>query len=238
MSASFLAAASARHGGDAQPSTPPAAADGATSEGKLRERVRTSKRQPCVTLVPPSLSTVFNLEHSIHRPSRLLRDDIELVFRPDLDDEYRRHEGGAAANVEKADFLSQHLLVVPTWQPAKMDLSEIAEQVNVVRRGLLESFDDWAARVRKRLLPYWSDCSCPVDGCARYGTKTPAIYNELDGLVTLLKYDALPVGCCGIVIHPRWFRSAYPVTFFTTAPLEKLQAAIAEAERERQLEVD
>jgi hypothetical protein len=74
-----------------------------------------------------------------------------------------------------------------------------------------------------------------MDGCARYGVRTPAIYNELNGLVTLLHYDSLPIGCCGIVLHPKWHRRAYPVTFFTTAPLELLQAAIAEAEAEKVL---
>ena len=35
------------------------------------------------------------------------------------------------------------------------------------------------------------------------------------------------------MLHPAWQRRAYPVTFFTTAPLEVLQAAIAGAEAER-----
>ena len=39
-----------------------------------------------------------------------------------------------------------------------------------------------------------------MEGTARWGTPTSAIYNELEGLTTLLKYDAIPVGCCGIVL--------------------------------------
>ena len=35
------------------------------------------------------------------------------------------------------------------------------------------------------------------------------------------------------MLHPAWQRKAYPVTFFTTAPLEVLQAAMAGAEAER-----
>ena len=35
------------------------------------------------------------------------------------------------------------------------------------------------------------------------------------------------------MLHPAWQRRAYPVTFFTTAPLEVLQAALAGAEAER-----
>ena len=185
-----------------------------------------------VVLVAPSYSEAFALEHSIHRPSRLLRDDVELVFRPDLDSEFKRHERGTAAGAEKAAFLSESLLVIPTWQEAALDLSEISADVNVVRRGLLAQFDVWAKSIRPRLSPYWSDCACPVDGCARYGTRTSAIYNELDGLTTLLHYDAVPVGCCGIVLHPKWHRRAYPVTFFTTAPMELVQAAIEAAEAE------
>ena len=65
---------------------------------------------------------------------------------------------------------------------------------------------------------------------ARYGTPTSAIYNELEGLTTLLRYDSIPIGCCGIVLHPQWHRRAYPVTLFTLAPLETLQSAFAHAE--------
>ncbi|KAL3927037.1 MAG: hypothetical protein SGPRY_003012, partial [Prymnesium sp.] len=138
MSESFLAAIADRSVASV---LPPAESFNAS---RLRERVRTSKRQPCVMIAPPTLSPVFNLEHSIHRPSRLLRDDIELVFRPDLDDEYKRHECGACTGVEKPEFILQNILVVPTWQQAAMDLSEISDGVNTVRRQLLGRFDKWA----------------------------------------------------------------------------------------------
>lgn len=41
--------------------------------------------QPTETLVPPTRLSASKLEYSVHRPSRLLRRDIELVFRPDLE---------------------------------------------------------------------------------------------------------------------------------------------------------
>lgn len=62
-------------------------------------------------------------------------------------------------------------------------------------------------------------------GNAKYGTSTSVIYNELEGLTNLLKYSAIPIGCCGIVLHPQWGRGAYPVTLFTTAPLDVLKKA-------------
>ena len=56
--------------------------------------------------------------------------------------------------------------------------------------------------------------------------------SQLEGLTSLLKYSSIPLGCCGIVLHPEWQRCAYPVTFFTTAPLGLLQAAIAATDAE------
>ena len=90
-----------------------------------------------VTLAPPWLSEAFQVEHSIHRPSRLLLKDIEIVFRPDLEAEYERKKAAAAAGAqitgieEKEAFLRANLLAVPTWQPAQQDLSEISELILV-----------------------------------------------------------------------------------------------------------
>ena len=175
----------------------------------------------------------LQIEYSIHKPSRLLRRDVELVFRPDLDDAYKADPRGAAAGFDKETFLREHLLAVPTWQPSEQDLSKMSFVVNEERRGLLKSFDAWAAAVRPRLEGYWSDVSCPMEGHSRYGTPTSVIYNELEGLTSLLRYDSVPIGCCGIVLHPRWQRRAYPVTFFTLAPPEKLREVIEAVEREK-----
>jgi len=185
------------------------------------------------TLTPPAMLPACKLEFSIHRPARLLRDDIELVFRPDLEAEFNRHPAGSASGTDKDSFLKQHLLAIPTWQPSTQDLSEISFPVNEERKALLVNFDAWAIAVRERLAPFWADASCPVQGCAHFGTRTSVIYNELEGLTSLLKYSSIPIGCCGIVLHPTWQRRAYPVTFFTTAPLEMLQEAIAAVESER-----
>lgn len=105
-------------------------------------------------------------------------------------------------------------------------------QVNEERRALLANFSAWSDILRRNLRPYWSDASCPMEGCAKYGTATSVIYNELEGLTSLLKYSSIPIGCCGIVLHPEWQRCAYPVTIFTTAPLNVLEVAIAATDAE------
>ena len=185
------------------------------------------------TLVAPTMCEPFNMEYSLHRPSRLLRSDVELVFQPDIEAAYQSDPRGAKAGITKIEFVRLHLLAVPTWQPSKRDLSEISFDVNEERRGLLSNFDEWADGVRPRLGSYWSDVSCPMEGHSRYGTPTSCIYNELEGLTSLLRYDSIPIGCCGIVLHPRWQRKAYPVTFFTFAPPEVLLAVIKEVEDEK-----
>jgi hypothetical protein len=203
-----------------------------TDATAVLERFDRARAQPCEVIASPAMSEPYQLERSVHSPSRLLRRDIELVFRPDLDEEHARHPLGQAAGVEKDAFLEQHLLAVPTWQPSTRDLSEISEATNVERQQLLFKFDVWARALRAKLAPYWCDCSCPMEGNARYGKPTSAIYNELEGLTALLKYDAVPVGCCGIVLHPEWQRRAYPVTLFTTAPARRVIAAFAEVDVE------
>ena len=130
-------------------------------------------RQPSVTLVAPHLQVSWDLELSLHSPSRLLRRDVELVFRPDLEAEYRRHPNGSAAGTPKDDFLQQCLVAVPTWQPSRFDLSEMSDPVNTERRGLLANFEAWADQLRPKLAPYWSDVSCPVEGTPTPATPTP-----------------------------------------------------------------
>jgi len=213
--------------------TPPPA-DGVAPAAGAPAAAAKSSRQPSEMLVPPTMQAAHQLEVSIHKPSRLLRRDIELVFRPDLEAEFQRRSEGAASGIEKDDFLRLHLLALPTWQPATQDLSEISFAINEERKGLHANFDRWASALRERLKPHWADASCPVGGNAKYGTSTSVIYNELEGLTSLLKYSSIPIGCCGIVLHPKWQRCAYPVTFFTTAPLEVLQATLADIERDRE----
>jgi hypothetical protein len=190
-------------------------------------------RGSCTTVVQPTMCESFQLEYSVHHPSSLLRADIELVFRPDLEANYASDPRGAKAGIDKDAYLKKYLLAIPTWQPSEHDLSEIAFPVNQERRALLDNFETWCQPLRAKLATWWSDVSCPLEGTARYGMPTSAIYNELEGLTQLLRYQALPIGCCGIVLHPEWHRRAYPVTFFTLAPLEEVQAAIAAVEEER-----
>ena len=136
-------------------------------------------------LSPPTLSPAFNVETSIHKPPRMLRRDIELVFRPDL---AAAHTREAAEGQSLDEYLAERLIAVPTWQPSKFDLSEMSFVVNEERRGLLLNFHAWVKGVRARLGDWWSDASDPLEGTALFGARTSCIYNELEGLTSLLRY--------------------------------------------------
>ena len=81
---------------------------------------------------------------------------------------------------------------MPTWQPSKHDLSEMSFVVNEERRGLLLNFHAWVKGVRARLGDWWSDASDPLEGTALFGARTSCIYNELEGLTSLLRYACEP----------------------------------------------
>ena len=140
-------------------------------------------------LSPPTLSPAFNVEASIHKPPRMLRRDIELVFRPDL---AAAHAREAAEGQSLDEYLAERLIAVPTWQPSKHDLSEMSFVVNEERRGLLLNFHAWVKGVRARLGDWWSDASDPLEGTALFGARTSCIYNELEGLTSLLRYACEP----------------------------------------------
>ena len=66
-----------------------------------------------VTLAPPWLSEAFQVEHSIHRLSRLLLKDIEIVFGP-TSAEYERKKAAAAAGAQITGIEEKEVFLAPT----------------------------------------------------------------------------------------------------------------------------
>ena len=108
---------------EAAPAPPPAAeANDVSSVGaccpRKSKKGANGNGGSSTTLVPATFAESYKLEYSIHRPSALLRNDIELVFRPDLDDVYHSDPRGKAAGLSKDDFLKAHLLGRP-WRAVR-----------------------------------------------------------------------------------------------------------------------
>ena len=120
-------------------------------------------------------------------------------------------------------------MAIPLWQQSCLDLSVYpSEEVSRKRDEHLTFFQKWTSELRLQLAQkgYWCDASCPQTGFALHGTRTASTYNEIEGLMAVMGYDAEPIGCCGIVMHPQWRRKAYPATAFTTAPLPILKESL------------
>ncbi|EKX54411.1 cell division control protein 45 [Guillardia theta CCMP2712] len=197
----------------------------------------------------PALQENWQVEFSVHKMSAAMMEDARLTFQHELEQEMEKL--GVEVQKRKA-FLVENLFAMPTWQPAptwkdllqgdwksaKLDLSLYPnEEVNKVRKQMYNKIHAWSTAMRDALLRrgYWSNAACPITGNSMFGERTAHVYNELTGLTMMLGYDSLPVGCCGIVLHPQWGKAAYPMTFFTLAPLDKIIEAAEEIEKNAKL---
>ncbi|ORZ40778.1 hypothetical protein BCR44DRAFT_123687 [Catenaria anguillulae PL171] len=65
----------------------------------------------------------------------------------------------------------------------------------------------------------WFDFTDPASGYPILSQPGPSLYPDVHGAQALLHYDVMNVGCCKVLLHPRWSSRVYPTTCFTTAPL-------------------
>merc|ERR1712046_492873 len=98
------------------------------------------------TLHPATFSEKFQIEHSVHTCPKTCREEMGIVY----------------ADLKKED----EVLVIPTFQPSKVDLSSWGNEQAVEKDRLLEQFMLWANAVRDRLLVdnYWADFTDPASG--------------------------------------------------------------------------
>ena len=179
-----------------------AAGCGSSSVGAA-EKVGRKKQ---VVLPPTGLGNEF--EVAAVRPPRALLGDLAPIF-PAMD-------------------APERLLVVPTVQRARLDLAGVGRAVEDEKDRLLDSFADWARVVCERLEAggHWADFADPMTAMPARGPSGPAGYSEVEGFEVLLGYHVQNVGCCKIILHPKWQSRIYPATLFTTAPAAAVRAAL------------
>jgi ABC-type multidrug transport system fused ATPase/permease subunit len=91
-------------------------------------------------------------------------------------------------------------------------------------------FQDWDSHMRSHIQAhgFWCDAVDPRSGYAMHGTHG-AQYSEAIGAQVFLSYTVQKAGMCSMIVHPQHGVHVYPATFFTTAPLVHVQAALAGA---------
>ena len=148
----------------------------------------------------------YNIEYTVHKCPSNMKKDIQSVFKNDIK-------------------IDDDLLLIPTWQKSSLSLLEINDNVSIEMDRLFLNFKNWLLPIKKIINENnkWLDASCPFTGKALFGTPSGFIYNELDGLTKLLKYDNDKIGCCGMVYHPEFKDRSYPITVFTNMEFDKLK---------------
>jgi ABC-type nitrate/sulfonate/bicarbonate transport system ATPase subunit len=93
---------------------------------------------------------------------------------------------------------------------------------------LLGLFEAWECSMRAHFQShgFWSDSVNPRTAQALHG-EMGAKYSEAIGAQILLGYTVNNNHLCSVIRHPRHGVHTYPVTFFTTAPLVHVHAALA-----------
>ncbi|CAL6413117.1 unnamed protein product [Bathycoccus prasinos] len=142
------------------------------------------------------------LEYSLHLCPKKHKSEAQAMFNFTEDDDEK---------VEK-------LIIVPTCQKTAVDIIKTGERVDEEKDLCLERFLKFAEIATNVLREknFWCDYIDPCSGGC----------TEVDALVTLLNYECTNVGCCKIVMHPKWGSSVYPASLFAIAPEDEVRDAL------------
>ncbi|KAJ3352305.1 hypothetical protein GGF32_003836 [Allomyces javanicus] len=164
--------------------------------------------------------TTIPLEVSVHAVGRRFARELVGVF-PDM----------PSYTESLHDDSEPTLLVIPVVQPTEHDLVEFGRDVDAERDVMLERFVRFAHALAERVEKEggrWADMTDPASGYPIRTRPGPRLYPDVPGIQTLLRYDAMNVGCCSVLLHPRWGSHMYPATFFAVAPARVVLDALAE----------
>jgi hypothetical protein len=157
-------------------------------------------------------SSYAELEYSLHLCPKKHKSEAQAMFNFTEDDDEK---------VEK-------LIIVPTCQKTAVDIIKTGERVDEEKDLCLERFLKFAEIATNVLREknFWCDYIDPCSGLSMIHRDSQRVYGEVDALVTLLNYECTNVGCCKIVMHPKWGSSVYPASLFAIAPEDEVRDAL------------
>ena len=156
-----------------------------------------------------------NIDFTVHSCNKYLLHEIISVFKNSFKKVY----------LKEKDYLLNNLKIVCTWQRSDIPINFVSKKVTKEMDKLYENFIKFIKKIKQIVEKknLWIDVSDPHTGNCLFGKKTNCIYNEINGLKYLLKYDNEKLGCCGMVLHPEYGYHGYPITFFTNLNLSDLK---------------
>ncbi|RHZ80331.1 hypothetical protein Glove_137g126 [Diversispora epigaea] len=181
-----------------------------------------SKPTRSQTLISPTLITVKNpqtgndfiLEYSIHAGSKRFNQELKNIF-PDIKDILEKEK----------------CLVIPIFLKCENDMVGIGSEIDKEKDLKLNDFVEWGKLICQKLKDreYWADLTDPASGYPIFSNRGPSMYPDVNGAEQLLKYSIQNVGCCNILLHPKWGSKVYPGTLFSNANLDEIKQVINES---------
>ncbi|CAG8463405.1 9171_t:CDS:2 [Acaulospora morrowiae] len=178
----------------------------------MSSRSQTLNAPTLVTVQNPESLKNFVLEYSIHAGSRRFNKDLVRIF-PEIEDQIDR------------------CLVIPVFLKCENEIVGIGSEIDKERDKKLIDFVEWGKLICQKLRDrgYWADLTDPCSGYPIFSNRGPSIYPDVQGAEHLLKYSIQNVGCCHILLHPRWGGKVYPGTLFTIAGVNDINQVISES---------
>lgn len=156
----------------------------------------------CVDLLDefPKIFGMESVEFSVHDTPVLLRKEFGAMF--------------PNKNVENGPFTT-----ITYSQKTENDMSKWSEKIEEEREMKTEAFVQAAKEICGRLKEegYWADFIDPCSGTPHYGSHSNTSLFETDERFRLLGFRIEDLGCCKVILHPKYGRNVFVGCIMTDA---------------------
>jgi len=156
----------------------------------------------CVDLLDefPKIFGMESVEFSVHDTPVLLRKELGAMF--------------PTKNVENGPFTT-----ITYSQKTEHDMSKWSEKIEDEREMKTEAFVQTAKEICGRLKEegYWADFIDPCSGTPHYGSHSNTSLFETDERFRLLGFRIEDLGCCKVILHPKYGRNVFVGCIMTDA---------------------
>jgi hypothetical protein len=151
----------------------------------------------------PKIVGMEAVQFGVHDTPLLLRKEMKALF--------------PAQNIEAGSFTT-----ITYSQKTENDMSKWSEQVEDERENKMEVFVQAAKEICARLKEdgFWADFLDPCSGTPYYGVHTNTTMFETDEKFRLLGFRIEDLGCCKVILHPKYGRNVFVGCIVTNAGKE------------------
>ncbi|XP_023338224.1 methylmalonic aciduria and homocystinuria type D protein, mitochondrial [Eurytemora carolleeae] len=148
----------------------------------------------------PKIVGMESVQFGVHDTPLLLRKEMKALF--------------PSQNIDNGNFTT-----ITYSQKTENDMSKWSDQVEDEREKKMESFVQAAKEICARLKEdgFWADFLDPCSGTPYYGVHTNTTMFETDEKFRLLGFRIEDLGCCKVILHPKYGRNVFVGCIVTNA---------------------